>query len=87
MEYSTEVLLNAVKEYPFLYNKRHADFKDRMKKDLAWLEIGKIFGIFSVLCSSEDADTSCMETQQELHEVYSCLSNDSDAGGSACRQE
>lgn len=44
MEYSTEVVLNAVKEYPFLY-KRHADFKNRTKKDVAWLEIGKIFGL------------------------------------------
>ncbi|KAG0409776.1 hypothetical protein HPB47_013105 [Ixodes persulcatus] len=45
MEFSAEALINAVKDYPFLYNKRHPDHKDGDKKRQAWDEIGDIFGM------------------------------------------
>ena len=45
MEFSAEALINAVKDYLFLYNKRHPDHKERGKKLQAWNEIGDIFGI------------------------------------------
>ncbi|KAH7968325.1 hypothetical protein HPB52_007860 [Rhipicephalus sanguineus] len=38
-EYSAELLINAIKMYPFIYDKRHPCFKDRTKKDQAWAEI------------------------------------------------
>ncbi|XP_075533769.1 uncharacterized protein LOC142566763 [Dermacentor variabilis] len=42
--YSPELLIEAVKQYPYLY-KLHPSFKDRNKKDVAWTEIGNMFGI------------------------------------------
>ncbi|XP_075740171.1 uncharacterized protein LOC142786386 isoform X4 [Rhipicephalus microplus] len=44
-EYSAEVLIDAIKMYPYLYDKRHPSFKDRTKKDRAWAEIGSMFGM------------------------------------------
>nr|XP_054919802.1 uncharacterized protein LOC126516609 [Dermacentor andersoni] len=43
--YSPELLIEAVKQYPYLYNKLHPSFKDRNKKDAAWTEIGNMLGI------------------------------------------
>lgn len=35
-------LIKLYRERPFLYNKRHNDFKDRIIKDNAWNEMSKI---------------------------------------------
>ncbi|KAL3202411.1 hypothetical protein MRX96_012077 [Rhipicephalus microplus] len=43
--YSAELLIDAIKMYPYLYDKRHPSFKDRTKKDRAWAEIGSMFGM------------------------------------------
>ncbi|XP_077522940.1 uncharacterized protein LOC144133643 [Amblyomma americanum] len=45
MEYSAELLINAVREHRFLYDKYSRDFKNRSKKDFAWEEIGQLFGL------------------------------------------
>ncbi|XP_077484267.1 uncharacterized protein LOC144094214 [Amblyomma americanum] len=45
MEYSAELLINAVREHRFLYDKHSRDFKNRSKKDFAWEEIGQLFGL------------------------------------------
>ena len=34
-----ELLAEAVRAYPVLYNKASTDFKDQMKKDLAWQDV------------------------------------------------
>ncbi|KAI1702769.1 UDP-glucoronosyl and UDP-glucosyl transferase domain-containing protein [Ditylenchus destructor] len=34
-------LIETVRRYPFLYDKGHEDFKDAVKKNARWLEIGK----------------------------------------------
>ncbi|KAL3259503.1 hypothetical protein MRX96_002137 [Rhipicephalus microplus] len=36
--YSAELLIDATKMYPYLYDKRHPSFKDRTKKDRAWAD-------------------------------------------------
>ncbi|KAL3205559.1 hypothetical protein MRX96_040739 [Rhipicephalus microplus] len=46
-EYSAEILIDAIKMYPYLYDKRHLSFKDQTKKDRAWAEIGSMFGMSS----------------------------------------
>ncbi|KAG0439997.1 hypothetical protein HPB47_016441 [Ixodes persulcatus] len=54
MEFCGSFILNAVKDYPFLYNKRHPDRKDRDKKLQAWNEIDDIFGIGDPCTRSRD---------------------------------
>ncbi|KAL3171887.1 hypothetical protein MRX96_013466 [Rhipicephalus microplus] len=44
-EYSAELLIDAIKMYPYLCDKRHPSFKDRTKKDPAWAEIGSMFSM------------------------------------------
>ncbi|KAH8034948.1 hypothetical protein HPB51_003511 [Rhipicephalus microplus] len=46
-EYSAELLIDAIKMYPYLYDKRHPSFKDSTKKDWAWAEMGNMFGMSS----------------------------------------
>ncbi|XP_075751960.1 uncharacterized protein LOC142817898 [Rhipicephalus microplus] len=46
--YSAELLIDAIKMYPYLYDKRHPSFKDRTKKDRAWAD-RSMFGMSSVL--------------------------------------
>ncbi|KAM7295039.1 uncharacterized protein ISCGN_024544 [Ixodes scapularis] len=53
MEFCAEALINAVKDYAFLYDKRHPDHKDRDKKLQAWTEIGSIFGMAGLECQKK----------------------------------
>ncbi|KAM7290177.1 uncharacterized protein ISCGN_026843 [Ixodes scapularis] len=61
MEFCAEALINAVKDYAFLYDKRHPDHKDRDKKLQAWTEIGSIFGM---------AGLECQKKFKNLKDVY-----------------
>ncbi|KYN18245.1 hypothetical protein ALC57_09447 [Trachymyrmex cornetzi] len=36
------MLIDLVKNFPYLYNKSQTDFKNTRKKDFAWLEISSI---------------------------------------------
>lgn len=37
-------LIDAVRDRPCLWNKLHPDFKNLIKKEAAWLEVGKLLG-------------------------------------------
>ncbi|XP_075740169.1 uncharacterized protein LOC142786386 isoform X2 [Rhipicephalus microplus] len=69
-EYSAEVLIDAIKMYPYLYDKRHPSFKDRTKKDRAWAEIGSMFGMSSVLVDKRFKNLRDIfkRKQQDIHE-------------------
>ncbi|KAH9367167.1 hypothetical protein HPB48_014757 [Haemaphysalis longicornis] len=45
VSFSTEALIEVVKGYPFLTDKKHPEFKNRQKKDAAWHQIGVLFGV------------------------------------------
>ena len=36
-----ELLINSVRDYPWLYNKGHTSYKDVIKKENSWQEIQK----------------------------------------------
>lgn len=38
-EDADELLIECVKEYPFLFDKKHSAFKDNRMKEVAWAEI------------------------------------------------
>lgn len=41
----TDVLLEVIKQYPYLYDKRHPMFKDNTYKDETWTKLGLELGI------------------------------------------
>lgn len=45
ISFSTEALIEVVKGYPFITDKKHPYFKNWQKKDAAWHQIGVLFGV------------------------------------------
>lgn len=43
--FDTEAFLERVREFPFLYDKEYADYKDTVLKDNRWTLIGEEFGL------------------------------------------
>lgn len=57
-----ELLISAVQNFPVLWDTAHGDYKDKNKKNNAWIEVSK--GLF------EDFKNYCEEKQKLTSEYY-----------------
>ena len=68
-----EKLAEAVRQFPFLYDKSYRNFKDNSKKRLAWEDVTKQVGLQTgMYCSSEYIFICLMFSLVRIMLLYGC---------------
>ncbi|KAG1673790.1 hypothetical protein GQR58_015402 [Nymphon striatum] len=75
---SVEILIEAVKEYPWLYDTKRKDFKDLLKRRNSWVDIGRLL---------DKSDLDCKAKWRYLRSKFSRMRHaESQASGSAANK-